>query len=87
MPLRARTGEPSFGSEPPPKVLIDYPETDQSRYFRANVDRADAYLRGAHIRLDGKPYAPIALSRMFLLRSRTDLESFTLNGRLAGDVG
>lgn len=82
--LRARTGEPSFGSEPPPKVLIDYLETDESRHLRAKVERADAYLRGADIRLDGKPYVPIALRRMFLLRSRADLESFTLNGRLAG---
>jgi hypothetical protein len=82
--LRARTGEEQFGREPPPKTLIPYQETSESLLLREQVEQADAFLRGADIRLDSGPYAPFALRRMFLLRHPGDPESFTLNGRLAG---
>ena len=82
--LRARTGEEQFGREPPPKTLIPYQDTAESQLLREQVEQVDAFLRRADIRLDGRPYAPFALRRMFLLRHSGDPESFTLNGRLAG---
>lgn len=82
--LNARTGWPSFGSTPSPKRLVAYEDTGETLRLRREVEAISGFLNDSAIAFDGEPQPPVALRRMFLLRSPTDPAAFNLNGRLAG---
>jgi len=86
--LYARTGAQGGASRnpglPPPKVLVPYADTGQTRRLRSEMDRLSGFLNGAGIAYAGEPLPPVALRRIFLLRSPTDRVTFNLSGRIAG---
>jgi len=82
--LSARTAESGLHGQPVPKELLDYRDNSDSRKFRREMARINAFLNTTEITLRGRSQGPVALRRNFLLRHRTDALSFTLNGRLAG---
>ncbi|EBW7423632.1 hypothetical protein DQE15_24380, partial [Salmonella enterica subsp. enterica serovar Stanley] len=85
--LRARDIEVSAygwrrGSES--KHFVEYQETEETLRLRAEMETINAVLNRAGIAYDGLPVGPIALRRVFLLRSPKEPQHFTLNGRLWG---
>ncbi|MDQ0511664.1 hypothetical protein [Ancylobacter amanitiformis] len=82
--LVARTGEKPFGNEPPPKVLIHYDDTEETRRLRGEVERINAFLSGVRMTKAGEQQAPLALHRRFLLRTPQAPHVWELNGRLQG---
>lgn len=82
--LNARTGEKSFGSNPPPKCLVHYTDTSETMALREEMERINSFLAHADFRFAGELQTPTALRRMFLLRSMHDGHTFDLSGRLFG---
>lgn len=66
------------------KRLVQYDDTEETIRLRAEVERITEVLNGAGIAYAGEPVGPIALHRVFLLRSPTTPHRFNLNGRLVG---
>jgi hypothetical protein len=89
--LRARDDEERKQGEnrcrysgPPRKILVHYADTEETLRLRAEVERINEALNAAGIAYAGEPIGPIALRRMFLLRSPRDPHAFNFGGRLWG---
>jgi len=82
--LNARTGEVDFADHSPIKRRLDYSDTQETNSLRADMERINGFINHADLRFDGEPQVPIAMRRMFLLRSMGDPHGFNLNGRLFG---
>lgn len=66
------------------KRLVHYHDTEETMRLRAEVERITGVLNNAGIAYAGEPVGPIALHRVFLLRSPHAPQAFNLNGRIAG---
>lgn len=66
------------------KRLVHYDDTEETIRLRAEVERITGVLNNAGIAYAGEPVGPIALHRVFLLRSPHAPQAFNLNGRIAG---
>lgn len=82
--LNARTGEVDFKDHSPLKCRVPYADTPETMTLRAEMERINNFINHADFRFDGEPQAPVALRRMFLLRSHKDTHAFNLSGRLFG---
>lgn len=89
--LRARDDEERTQGEnrrryngPPRKILVHYADTEETIRLRAEVERINEVLNAAGIAYAGESIAPVALRRMFLLRSDRDPHAFNIGGRLWG---
>lgn len=85
--LRAREEAPENEwkrNAPLGKRLVSYDDTEETHQLRAEVERVNEVLNAARIAFDGEPIGPIALHRVFLLRSPNAPQRFNLNGRLVG---
>lgn len=85
--LRAREEEPENDwrrNAPLGKRLVHYDDTEETFRLRAEVERIAEVLNSAGIAYGGEPVGPIALRRVFLLRSPRAPHRFNLNGRLVG---
>lgn len=82
--LNARTGDVDFKTHAPIKQRVSYSDTHRTIGLRAEMDRINTYLTHADFCFAGQRQGPIALRRMFLLRSQQDPEAFNLSGRLFG---
>lgn len=82
--LNARTGEVDFRDHTPLKCRIQYADTSETLALRAEMERINAHINHADFRFAGEPQVPVALRRMFLLRSQDDAHAFNLSGRLFG---
>ena len=63
---------------------IDYPETDETRRLRAEMDELNSFLSSRTITLRGELPPAFNLWRNFTLRSEADPRDFNLHGRLYG---
>lgn len=85
--LRAREEAPENDwkrNAPLGKRLVHYDDTEETNRLRAEVGRIAEVLGSASIAYAGEPVGPIALHRVFLLRSPHAPQAFNLNGRIAG---
>lgn len=82
--LNARTGRIDFRDHTPIKRRVVYEETQETTALRGEMNRINAYANEADFRFGGEPQAPVAMRRMFLLRSEDDHHAFNLSGRLFG---
>lgn len=82
--LTARSGFRPRHGLPMPKLLMPYQDTEESRRYRAQVESINAHLNRAAITFAGERQAPVALRRVFTLRSPQDPVRFDLGGRLFG---
>lgn len=63
---------------------IDYPESDETRRLRAEMDELNSFLSLHTITLRGEPAPAFNLWRSFTIRSEIDPRTFSLHGRLYG---
>ena len=85
--LRAREEAPENDWQrnvPLGKRLVQYDDTEETFLLRSEVERIAEVLNGAGIAYGGEPVGPIALHRVFLLRSPSAPQRFDLNGRVVG---
>lgn len=85
--LRAREDAPDNDwkrNAPLGKRLVPYDDTEETMRLRAEVERIREALSSAGIAYAGEPVGPIALHRVFLLRSPHAPCRFNLNGRIVG---
>lgn len=82
--LNARTGETDFRDHSPLKHRVAYSDTTESEALRSEMDRVNDFLTQADFRFAGERQGPVALRRIFLLRSLHDAHAFNLSGRLFG---
>ncbi|WP_354554043.1 hypothetical protein [Kaistia defluvii] len=66
------------------KTLVHYDDTEETERLRAEMERINSTLNGAEIAYAGEPIGPLALRRVFLLRSASDPYEFKLSGRIVG---
>jgi len=69
---------------PPRKILLHYADTEETIRLRAEMERINEVLNATGIAYAGEPTGPIALRRMFLMRSPRDPHAFNLGGRVWG---
>lgn len=82
--LNARTGETDFRDHSPLKHRVSYRDTTESDALRSEMDRVNDFLTQADFRFADEPQGPVALRRIFLLRSLHEVPAFNLSGRLFG---
>ncbi|POO56167.1 hypothetical protein [Agrobacterium rosae] len=82
--LNARTGETDFRDHSPLKHRVSYRDTTESDALRSEMDRVNDFLTQADFRFTGEGQGPVALRRIFLLRSVHEAHAFNLSGRLFG---
>ena len=82
--LTTRTGEMGFAGKPPPKALVHYKDTDETRRLRAEMTEINRFLATANITLADAPQPAGCLTRRFILRTPDDPAAFNLGGRLFG---
>jgi hypothetical protein len=89
--LRAREDESSetlhrrqYRNQTIGKTLVQYDDTEETEGLRAEMQRINAMLNDARIAYAGEPVGPLALRRVFLLRSASDPHAFGLSGRIVG---
>lgn len=66
------------------KRLVQYDDTEETFRLRIEVERIAQVLNSAGISFAGEPVGPLALHRVFLLRSPHAPQRFNLNGRIVG---
>ena len=82
--LNARTGETDFRNHAPLKHRVSYNDTSESETLRREMLRVNEFLTQSDFRFAGERQGPVALRRIFLLRSLNDAHAFNLSGRLFG---
>lgn len=65
-----------------PKLLIDYVDTPETRQLRAEMERINAAINAADVRLDGRPQPPTHMVRVFLIDGPEAPHAFAKHGRL-----
>jgi len=82
--LNARTGETDFRNHAPLKHRVSYNDTSESETLRGEMVRVNDFLTQSDFRFAGERQGPVALRRIFLLRSLNAAHTFNLSGRLFG---
>ena len=82
--LNARTGKLDYRGHAPIKRRVHYDDTAETVFLRGQMERINAAANQADFRYNGDRQFPVAMRRMFLLRSETDPHAFNLSGRLFG---
>lgn len=80
--LRAPSGNKRRGDDRAPKTLVDYLDTADTEWMRAEMLTINAAINAANITLNGKKQPPVNLVRMFQIESPDATPTFDLHGRL-----
>ncbi|KQU73030.1 hypothetical protein ASC75_05055 [Aminobacter sp. DSM 101952] len=65
-----------------PKLLINFEDTPETRQLRSEMEKVNAAINAADVRLDGRPQPPTHMVRVFLIDGPEAPHVFTKHGRL-----